>query len=290
MESTHGATGLGPSDIGVTAIVLTKNEELAIGACLKALSDFVQIIVVDSHSTDRTVEISAKAGAEVVSFQWDGQFPKKKQWSLSLDRIRSEWILLLDADEIVTTELATEIREVVTNRPSIDNIVAYDVPLAYVFAGRELRHGHVVKKRSLLRRNMASFPDVGDQQLPGITEVEGHYQPEVRGRVGTLTHKLKHQDPDPLGSWVDRHNRYSDWEAHLRRSSEIEHKVRAARSRQGRFFRLVPFKPLVFFIYSYILRLGLLDGRPGFDYAYALTFYYWLTGAKERELQRSAKE
>ena len=289
------ATVLGPCDKGslvlmqascpVTAVVITKNESAAVGSCLRSLSFCDQVIVVDSNSTDDTVDIARELGAEIVNFSWNGRYPKKKQWGMSHPLVRNEWVLHMDADEVVDPTLALEICEAVAT-VSNHAVKAFDIPLEYHFSGKPLRHGHRVKKRALVNRMYAAFPEVGDLDAPGITEVEGHYQPFVRGRIGSLTRCLIHDDPDPLSDWVARHNRYSDWEAYLREHKDLRHRVRGNRSRGGRVFDQLPFKGLTFFLYSYVIRGGFLDGRAGFDYAFALAFYYWSIGAKHREMRR----
>ncbi|WP_375387400.1 glycosyltransferase family 2 protein [uncultured Amnibacterium sp.] len=267
----------------MTAIVLAKNEEAGIGFTLNRLDDFDEVIVVDSWSTDRTVQIAQDAGATVVQFTWNGGHPKKKQWSLDHAGARNEWVLLLDADEYPSAELVQEIADA-TAPEAIAS--AYDIELDYWFAGRVLEHGHRVTKRSLLRRSRVRFPEVNDLEAPGIREVEGHYQPEVIGETGRLQEHLQHDDVDPVSSWFDRHNRYSDWEAYLNVHPELKHTIAEARSAKGQRFARLPFKPAVFFGYSYLLRRGFLDGRAGFDYAFALASYYWQIGVKTRELRR----
>lgn len=268
----------------ICAIILTKNEEAQIRTTLQSLRDFAEVTIVDSHSSDRTVEIAEELGAAVMQFSWDGAYPKKKQWALDNVRTDLDWILLLDADESPTDELMIELARVIEEAG--DSVAAFDIPLNYRFAGTVLRHGHRVTKRSLLRSGRCRFPDVGDQDVPGIREVEGHYQPEVQGRIRRLDAAILHDDRDPVSSWFDRHNRYSDWEAHLRVRQNVRAAVASRRSRQGRIFDKVPFKPAAFFLYSYIARRGFLDGQAGFDYAFALSSYYWQIGVKTRELRR----
>jgi glycosyltransferase involved in cell wall biosynthesis len=270
--------------IPISVIVLTKNEEQNIGETLRHLEDFSEVIVVDSGSTDDTVAIANLAGARVVQFQWNGQYPKKKQWSLDHAGAVHEWVLLLDADEYPTEELVDEVR--IFARDAGSHVAACDISLRYRFAGEFLKHGHVVSKRSLVRPAHCRFPEVPDLDAPGIREVEGHYQPMADGRIDRLKARLVHDDCDPVASWFDRHNRYSDWEAHLRRRPEQRQAVAKRRSSKGRFFDAVPGKPLVFFLYSYVFRAGFLDRRAGFDYAFALTAYYWQIGVKTNELAR----
>ncbi len=269
----------------ISVIVLTKNEEQGLANTLARLSEFDDLIVVDSSSDDRTVEIAEAHGARVVNFIWNGRHPKKKQWSLDHAGARNSWVLLLDADEYPSPALLEELRELAPRLQDSRN-GAYDIHLLYRFAGKMLRHGHVVTKRSLLHSSRARFPEVDDLSAPGIREVEGHYQPESGAPVGRLTHRIVHDDRDPVSSWFARHNRYSDWEAHLRLNDALRAEVASKRTWKGRIFDAVPFKPVLFFAYAYVVRAGFLDGRAGFDYAAALAMYYWQIGVKYRELQR----
>lgn len=269
----------------VSVVVLAKNEEAGLADTLKKLGDFTDVIVVDSNSEDNTAAIARALGASVVNFTWDGKYPKKKQWSLENAGAKNPWILLLDADEFPTQELVAEIAALSAELES-RRFGAYNINLTYRFAHRYLRHGHTVTKRSLLDARVSRFPIVDDLEAPGIREVEGHYQPTSDSRIGSLRNRLVHDDKDPVSSWFARHNRYSDWEAHLRMNAAARRDIASKRTRKGRIFDAVPFKPVLFFGYSYVIRGGFLDGRAGFDYAFALAWYYWLIGVKYRELRR----
>lgn len=268
----------------ISVIVLTKNEEAGLGNTLDRLRDFEEVIVVDSLSEDRTVEIAESYGARVVNFDWNGDYPKKKQWALESTGATNKWILLLDADEFPSASLVNELAQM---QPLLEDTAlgAYDINLLYRFAGKYLRYGHVVTKRSLLHVDRASFPVIDDLNAPGIREVEGHYQPESIAPIGKLRHRIVHDDRDPVSSWFARHNRYSDWEAHLRMNDRLRKDIASKRTLKGKIFDSVPFKPVLFFGYAYVVRAGFLDGRAGFDYATALSTYYWQIGVKYRELQ-----
>lgn len=268
----------------VTVLVQTKNEEAAIARCLEALREFDEVIVVDSNSEDDTAAIARGVGAVVIPFTWDGAYPKKKQWQLENVAVRNEWVLFLDADESPSTKLIDAIRTFVS--ATDPDTAAARIQLEYHFAGRALRYGHRVYKTVLLRRGRAHFEPVDDLDIEGMGELEGHYQPVCDGAVRTLHGLLRHDDPDPVRTWFDRHNRYSDWEAGLRTLQRPS----VNRSHQGRLFDRVPLKPLLFFAYSYVIRGGFLDGRAGFDYAFALATYYWQIGLKVRELRRLGRD
>lgn len=269
----------------VSVVILTLNEEATIGNTLGKLSSFTDIVVVDSNSSDSTAEIATSHGARVVNFTWNCQYPKKKQWALENSELKNPWVLLLDADEYPSSELIDEIRSLSSDLQD-GRFSAYDLSLSYRFAGKILQHGHRVTKRSLLNRFQTSFPVVDDLDAPGIREVEGHYQPVTMGPIGRAKGRLIHDDRDPVSSWFSRHNKYSDWEAHLRLHAEARKDIANKRTRKGRIFDAVPLKPMLFFLYSYVARAGFLDGRAGFDYAVALSTYYWQIGLKYRELKR----
>lgn len=273
----------------ISVIVLTKDEEEGIGHTLNNLRDFADVVLIDSHSTDSTVEIAEKMGVRVVPFSWDGSYPKKKQWSLEHAGVANEWVLLLDADEYPSRELVEELRGMRELLAS-HRFAAFDIHLSYRFAGRILRHGHVVTKRSLLDAKSSEFPVMDDLDAPGIREVEGHYQPVAHGRVGRLRARIVHDDRDPVTSWFARHNRYSDWEAHLAQNQKLREEIASKRTLKGRIFDALPLKPVLFFLYAYFARMGFLDGRAGFDYATALTMYYWQIGVKSRELSAARTE
>lgn len=273
-----------PHKLPITALVQTKNEELGIAKCLSALGDFSEVIVVDSNSADRTQEIARSMNASVVNFTWNQKYPKKKQWQLDNVHTKNRWIIFIDADEFPSSDLIAELWRRQDEMSAL-KFAAYDVPLEYVFSGRALKHGHRVVKRCLLDSKRCKFPEIDDLDAPGMGELEGHYQPTANGPVGRLDTRLRHHDQDPVRTWFDRHNKYSDWEAFLRTNSAIKLQAAARRSRQGRIFDSVPFKPLVFFVYAFFVKAGFLDGRPGFDYAFALSTYYWQIGLKVRELK-----
>ena len=256
--------------------------------CIERLEAFSDVIVVDSGSEDGTQELAVSAGAKVISFSWNGRYPKKKQWQLDTLDTANDWVLFVDADEMPSPALVDELRAEMPRLTS-GRFAAADIRLSYRFAGRFLRYGHRVVKRALVDRRRVSFPVVDDLGFPGMGALEGHYQPIADGDVLRLRSRLIHDDVDPVRTWFDRHNRYSDWEAHLRVEDLTRRTVLSDRSRQGRIFDRVPFKPLFFFAYSYVARLGFLDGRAGLDYALALSGYYWQIGLKIRELRRTVE-
>lgn len=269
-----------------SVVIMTKNEERNIAAAIKSVSSFAEVFVVDSGSTDKTKAIAVEHGALVHDFVWNGQYPKKKQWCLETLPFSHNWVLYLDADEVVTPPLIDEIRVTLEGRPAA---VGFFIGLDYVFLGKTLRHGQRVYKLALLDRRYARFPDYDDLDATNMWEVEGHYQPQVAGDVGTLQGRIEHRDHDDLFHYFERHNRYSDWEARLRRKvggRRNTERLSSDYSHARRVFDALPFRAPAFFLNSYIFRGGFLDGRAGFHYALAKAFYYWQIRVKEIECAR----
>lgn len=268
----------------ISVLILAKNEAAAIEDCVRSAQRVSHdVYVVDSDSQDRTRQVAQEAGAEVIDYEWDRTYPKKKQWSLTNVPTRYPWCLMLDADERVSPALAEEISRLFASSPDCS---AYDIPLLYYWHGQPLRHGLRVHKRALVNKNEVRFPEMGDLDAPGSWEVEGHYQPVATGRIGRMRAPLLHDDPDPLSDWFGRHNRYSDWEAYIQEDAALRADIRTHKSASGAVLDVLPFKPLVVFLYAYVARLGFLDGRAGLDYALAQAFYRWQVATKRRDLRR----
>ena len=255
------------TSLPITVLIQTKNEEQSIAACIRSVAAFSEVITVDSNSSDRTAQIAAENGSAVAVFTWDGRYPKKKQWQLDNLATKNRWVLFLDADERVTPNMVAE--------------------LARLFSKEQIEHAAFDAE---LNRERARFLPINDIASQGMGELEGHYQPMIDGTIGTLRSHLIHMDLDPVRTWFDRHNKYSDWEAFLRTNPEVRSNVAAMRSAQGRAFDAIPGKPALFFAYAYLFRRGFLDGRAGLDYAIALSTYYWQIGVKVRELRRIAQQ
>lgn len=275
--------------IPVSVVIPTRNEAINLGYCLEALREFDQVVVCDSASVDATVAIARHYGAEVLPFVWDRQYPKKKEWSLQHPSVRHDWVLMLDADEIVSAELVREIAELVAGAPPC---AAYFIEGRFVFLGEPLRFGHRNCKMMLVDRRRTTFPHPDDLDVPGGWEVEGHYQPIIDGRVGRLKSSLLHWDRKPAAAYFGRHDLYADWEARLAQRGTL---VRLAanesfaRRMMKAAFRKTPARWLVAFLHSYVFKLGFLDGPAGFHFAMARAFYYWQIALRGRTLAAEAR-
>jgi glycosyltransferase involved in cell wall biosynthesis len=254
-------------------LVAAKNEEANLPRCLAALSPASRVVLLDSHSRDKTADLALAAGAEVVQFSYGGGYPKKRQWALDTLDLRTDWVLLLDADEVVPQALWEEIAAA---------IVAPHAPPAFLitkgfhFLGRRFRFGGFSFATVLLfRRGKARFERILGDAGDGL-DMEVHERLIVDGPVGRLRTPLIHEDFKGLHAYLDRHNRYSTWEAALRfnyratgryGAETIRPRLFGNTQERRRFLKglivRLPFEPLLWFAYHYWFRLGFLEGRPG---------------------------
>ena len=272
-----------PAKVPVSVIVATKNEAAAIGRCLAALRDFAQVVVVDSGSGDGTAALAARAGADVVHYAWNGAYPKKRQWCLDTLNLAHDWVLFIDADEVITPDLVREIAALFDAGP---RIAGYFITGRYVVGQSLLRHGAANRKLALFDRRSMMFPVVDDLGIAGMGEIEGHYQPVFRpgmaGRVGALTAALRHEAYGSRAGWDDRHQRYAAWEAAMSAARAWPVDPVPWRQWAKLVFRRLPFRPTAAFLHSYVWRLGLLDGRPGLDFACDRARYYRMVRLAQR--------
>lgn len=261
--------------IPISVVIFTKNEERNIAQCINSVSNFSQIVVVDSNSSDSTEKIAKSLNVDFYSFNWNGKYPKKRQWSLENISYKNDWIFFLDADERMTAKLSEELMTFM--RKSQYSYSGGSIAIDYYFAGKRLKFGQKIRKIVLLHINNSKYPDVEDLGASGMGELEGHYQPLVNGKIRKFKSKIRHNDHDPIATWMTRHVNYAKWEAHLLLHPEVKSSVDRSKGRAASIFHKLPFRPLAFFFYSYFFKLGFLDGKVGFDYAFAKTWYYWLS-------------
>jgi glycosyltransferase involved in cell wall biosynthesis len=222
----------------VSAVIITKNGEAVIGRCLASLAWADEIVVVDSGSTDRTLDICRDAGAKVFSADWEGFATQRNR---GIDHASGDWVLALDMDEWVSEALQREIAEVTR---SAQTAAVYRIPRLSSYCGRFMRHSgwwpDYVSR--LFRRGAARFEGglVHDRLVPG-------------GPVGRLSNPLMHEPFTDLEQVLEKMNAYSMWGAQ---------RMHAEGGRSG-LARAV-LHALWTFFRTYVLSRGFLDGREGF--------------------------
>lgn len=267
----HGAGGL--PTLPVTVLIPVRNEAANIDRCLDALAPARRVIVIDSNSTDTTAVQAKAKGAEVLQFAYQGGYPKKRQWAMDHAGITTDWVLLVDADEVIPDTLWNEIAAAIDDAQAYD---AYVITKGFHFLGRRFRFGGFSHSAVLLfRGGKARFEEL-DASVRTAHDMEVHERMIVTGRVGRLATPLIHCDFKGLTAYIDRHNQYSSWEAGVRYRSlrtgsygdaTINPRLFGNTQERRRFLKhiamRVPFEPLAWFAYHYILRLGFLEGRRG---------------------------
>lgn len=269
--------------IFVSVIVTTYNEEKNLPRCLSALKMFDEIIVVDSKSKDRTCDIAIEYGAQVVSFDWNGQYPKKRQWCLDNLRLKHDRIFFVDADELITPDLIEEIKNLTWL------CAGYFVKAKYVWKNKTLSYGLKNNKLVLFDRKKIEFPIVDDLDIEGMGEMEGHYQPVLKKThqsecLGQLKSTMFHYAYDDEVSWNKRHERYARWEAKMIKCDAYPKDPSVWRNFIKQIFRIVPLRGLIAFLHSYIVKLGFLDGKAGFSFAKTRALYYKMVSKNFHEL------
>jgi glycosyltransferase involved in cell wall biosynthesis len=277
--------------IPVSVIIAVRNEAKNLPRCLQALRNFAEIYVVDSQSIDETVEIARSHDAEVVQFHYRGGWPKKRQWAMDTLPIVRDWILLLDADEVITQELAEEISIAIRN-PQING---YSIQLQTWFLGHALRHGDVgLWKLALFRRGKANFECRLRDQDPSMADMEVHEHVVAQGATEKLRHPIIHHNVESLSRYIQKHDEYSNWEARVllrADDSGLPPSLWGTQAQRRRWLKrklfAIPSSPVLLFLYRYILRFGFLDGVPGLIYAGFQAVQMFHTKAKIYELTRS---
>jgi glycosyltransferase involved in cell wall biosynthesis len=285
-----------PFKVPVSVLIPAKNEQANLPACLESLSRADEVFVVDSQSSDRSVEIAKTYGANVVQFYFNGWWPKKKNWSLENLPFRNEWVLIVDGDERIPPELWDEIAVVIQN-PNYDG---YYLNRKVFFLGKWIRYGGKYPDWNLrlFKHKKGRYENLNTEEIPNTGDNEVHEHVILHGPVGYLKKDMLHIDFRDIYHWLERHNRYSNWEARVYLnllnnkddSGTIGANLFGDAVQRKRFLKKLwvrlPFKPALRFILFYIIRLGFLDGKPGYVYARLLSQYEYQIGVKLYELQK----
>lgn len=273
----------------ISVLIPAKNEAANLAACLASVAWCDDVVVVDSGSTDGTPEIARAAGARVVGFKWNGAYPKKKNWALAHISWKNDWVFIIDADERATPELQAAMRTAL-GQPHYQG---YYVNRRFWFLDGWLNHCGYYPSWNLrfFRHALGRYEQpAGDGGGSGDNEVHEHV--ELRGRAGYLAGEMEHYAFPDVATWVEKHNRYSNWEARIEvgASRSMADGLDAGLARKRRLRRLawsLPGRPALRFLYHYVWRAGFLDGYRGFVFCRLMGWYEFLCAAKARALRRA---
>jgi glycosyltransferase involved in cell wall biosynthesis len=269
--------------IPLSVIVTTRNEEANVERCLRSVHGFAdQIFVLDSESTDRTVEISRNY-AEVQTLAYDHSriIPWIFQWGLDNLPLRNDWVLILEADQAVTPALKAELA-VLLARPDEVREDGFYIHRRQIFRGRPLRFGGYGSKviLKLFRRSRS-----------GLDPVEQDTRVYVRGPVGRLRAPLEEWNlkEDSIQFYLQKHLRYAEafareelerrrrglpWKATPRLFGTPDERILWLKDR---YYRMpLFFRPMIYFLYRYFFLLGILDGKTGFIFHFLQAFWFRL--------------
>lgn len=273
--------------MSVSVLILTLNEEINLQACLESVAWSDDIVVFDSYSSDRTVEIAKATGARVVQRKFDN-YAAQRNAALNDVDYKYPWILMVDADERWDESLYKEMAEAISSTTNND-ISIFHFRRKDMFMDKWLKH------------SLASSTWSGRLVRLGDISVERKINEEyhAKGKKGYLNGKFIHYPFNKgITFWLERHNRYSSMEAEalikevqsnlrLRDLFSTDPTIRRKFLKQIAF--RMPCRPLLVFCYLYFARMGFLDGRPGFTYCCLRAIYEYMIDLKVKELRRRKK-
>jgi glycosyltransferase involved in cell wall biosynthesis len=274
----------------LSIIILTKNESLNLPRCLESLRFLnADIFIVDSGSTDQTVKIAENYGCYVCEHPFENQ-AKQLNWALENLPINSPWIMRLDADECITSELAQELKEVLPQTP--ETISGYQIKRRVFFMGRWIRHGgyYPTWLLRIWRTGLATCEQRWMDEHIIISE----------GQTANLVHDIIDENQKGLSFWTDKHNRYAEREVQdllsqannsqdlLLNNSNFIQATQRRWVKQNLYGKSPLFiRAFIYFLLRYFIGLGFLDGMEGLIFHFLQGFWYrFLVDAKIYEIKR----
>ncbi len=280
--------------IPVSIIVPIRNEAANLARCLGSVQWADEIFVVDSQSTDESARIAQQHGARVEQFSFNGTWPKKKNWSLENLPFRNDWVFILDADELLPPEAQKEFAEAIANA---SEIAGYWINRRFFFLGRWLKHAYYPNwNLRLFRHSLGRYEKLTDAATDsGDNEVHEHVI--VNGPTARLRVEMDHYAFPSVEVFLEKHNRYSNWEARVavdgylaRSAGALSHGRVGLRRRLKLLSQRLPCRPLLRFLYVYVWQKGFLDGRDGYYFARLHAAYEFLSVVKTYELRKQIND
>lgn len=274
----------------LTAIILTKNEELNIERCIKSINKRIKkIIVLDSYSNDRTIEIAKKLGAKVYQHKFENY---ALQFNYALDNLKidTKWVFRLDADEVVPESLLNEIEKKIKVH-SNDDINGFLMKYKLIFMGKFLKHGgcYPFVKMTVFKKDYGRFEERDFGEHVVLNE----------GKYDTFKNDCLHYDFKDINSFIEKHNWYATREVNdffdrkNIKQKDLYSQANITKKLRDNFYYKMPLflRAKLFYIYKYYIKLGFLDGKEGKIYAFIQTYFYrFAVDAKIYERNLNFKE
>lgn len=272
----------------LTVLVLTMNEEKNIVNCLNSVKDWVKrMVIVDSGSTDKTIDIAKELGADVYHHEFEN-YARQFNWGLDNTSITTMWVLRLDADEVITPELAQEMAsEMVAHKD--DEVNGMQLKLKQNFMGRWMKHGGTYPfiKLMLFKNGIGR---IEDRKMDEHTVLSS-------GTSILLKNDALHYDFKDITFYIHKHNWYAIREAQDYINNNMEKgltdleagNMKSHRKQKVLYYKAPKFlRPFVLFFYFYFIKLGFLDGKEGFIYNVLENFWYrFLVDVKIYEYEKT---
>lgn len=255
----HPQTG----KVKISAVIITYNESRNIRRTLSRLYWCDEIVILDSHSTDDTVAICQEFGCKVFYRKFDG-YGSQKRYAVAL--AENDWVLCLDADEVLSEALIAEIRSKFRQEPAC---VGYEMPMNLVFLGKEFRYG---------KESQRHFLRLFHRGRGGFTDARVHEKIELNGKIGKMSNALLHFSYNSLNQWNEKMERYTTLGA--------EEAVRKGKNKSSLALLIaLPY----YFIRYYLIERNFMNGLEGFYWSVLSSYYHFTKYAKIRELQAKRK-
>ena len=276
----------------ITAIILTKNEELNIRRCIESITGLAdRIVVVDSGSTDKTIEIARELGAEIYQHEPFEHYARQFNWALDHVIIKTRWIYRIDADEVVTPELKTEIIKACQDHQD-DDVNGLVMRFKVYFLGRFLVHGGIYPfyNLTIFKNGLGRYED----------RAMGEHVVLSKGRTIDLQNDCLHYDYKDLTTWINKHNWYATREvndyfetlANRQAVTSLYHEAQKTKKLRDDFYYKLPkfLRAKLYYWYRYYFKLGFLDGQAGKVHAFLQAYWYrFLIDAKIMEQEITEK-
>lgn len=283
----------------VTVVFPVKNEAQNLARAIPLVVRLGPVVVVDSGSEDSTAEVAQGLGAEVLNFEWDGQFPKKRNWVLRNYDFKTEWVLFLDADEFVSETFIREVLQAVSDT----SFVGFWLNFENHFMGQKLIGGDSFRKLALIRVGAGEYEKIEEDNWSHL-DMEVHEHPVLSGTIGEIQAHIEHNEFRGLKHYISKHNEYSSWEAarylRLMHSRSLAKRLSTTSDsslqqssnewqnltdRQRKKYNNLAkwwFAP-AYFIASYFYKRGFRDGAVGFHFCLLKAVYFYQIRLKIQE-------
>lgn len=276
--------------LDLTIVIPVRNEEQNLPKCLAAIGTNLaqQIVIIDSGSTDGTVDIANTHGVRVIQFDWDGKFPKKRNWYLRNYTPDTKWVMFLDADELLTDEFKVELRATLQQK---EPKVGYWLRYTIYFLGKQNKGGYFLHKLALFQVGAGEYERIDEDQWSHL-DMEIHEHPVLDGETGVIRSKIDHNDLRGVTYYVTKHNEYSSWEAarFLKLTKSTQSSQRWSWMQRIKYGLMeTPLLGPLYFLGSFFLMGGFRDGSRGFTFAILKMAYFTQIYLKIREMRETEK-